>query len=381
MKVLVLCLPGIGDALMATPMIRVLSEECPSATIDVACMFGGVEYVFMHNKNVSRIHYLPIYKEPALRGLRHVLRLRDQRYDVSVLAFPAFRREYHAVARIIGAEKRVAHRFGSGAIREWHFLNTELVPVDDAVHNVINNMNLVHVLGINWEAKYSAADLRYDLTLDPEAVQFGQRYLQTIGWDGRMVVGVHPGSIDSRAGLYKRWPSDRWVQLIDRLNQREGLCVLVFYGGHEATIADYIHSSVRDQAKCHRVAGLSFSETLGVLANVSALVSNDNGFAHLANALQVQGVVLFGPTNLRWCAPYDTRFTASIRRATFRPWFLNDMKVTKPPRDAESGMEKIEVEDVVVALRDIMIKNRPAGASGAATSRGEPEAIRGAESP
>ena len=43
MKVLVLCLPGIGDALMATPMIRVLREECPSATIDVACMFGGGE--------------------------------------------------------------------------------------------------------------------------------------------------------------------------------------------------------------------------------------------------------------------------------------------------------------------------------------------------
>jgi heptosyltransferase-2 len=367
MKVLILCLPGIGDALMATPMIRVLKEGYPSATIDVACMFRSVEYVFRHNQNVSRIHYLPIYKEPVVRGLQQVLRLRDEKYDVSVLAFPAFRREYHAVARIVGAKKRVAHRFGSGAIREWHFLNTDFVRVDDAVHNVLNNVNLVHVLGINWEAKYSASDLRYDLTLDPEAVQFGRRYLQTIGWDERMVVGVHPGSMNSRAGLYKRWRSDRWVELVDRLNHQEGRSALIFYGDTEATVADYIHSRVKDKAKCHLVGGLSFSETLGVLANVSVLVSNDNGFAHLANALQVRGVVLFGPTNVRSAAPFDTRFTTSIRRATFPPWFVNDMKVTKPPRGAESGMDNIEVEDVVTALSDVLMMNPSDGAADGAS--------------
>ena len=54
MKILILCLPGIGDALMTTPMIRILKKEKPNAQIDVACMFGGVQYVFKNNKYVNQ---------------------------------------------------------------------------------------------------------------------------------------------------------------------------------------------------------------------------------------------------------------------------------------------------------------------------------------
>jgi ADP-heptose:LPS heptosyltransferase len=328
-------------------MIKVLKEESPEVTIDVACMFDGVGYLFEHNPNVRRVHYLPLYKQPLRDGLRHVRRLRRERYDLSIVAFPAFRKEYHAVARLIGARRRVAHRFSRGSLREWHFVNTDLVRVDASVHNVVNNLNLLHPLGIRWEQKYNPQDLRYDLVVDSDALRAGREYLEAIGWSCSYIVGVHPGSIDSKAGLYKRWPTECWVQLIDELIATHDKRVLVFFGDLEEEIAREILMSVKHPSKCKAVTGLSFRESLGVLAHVETLVSNDNGFAHLANALRVKGIVLFGPTNLTWCAPYDRRLATGLRRATFSPWFVNDMKVTRPPRGAQSGMAAIRPDDVL----------------------------------
>jgi len=107
MKILIVCLPGIGDALMATTMIRLLKQKNPDAQIDVACMFGAVEYIFKNNPDINSIYRLPLYKENKLKGLRQIFNLRKNKYDISIVAFPAFRREYHLVHRLIGAKKRI----------------------------------------------------------------------------------------------------------------------------------------------------------------------------------------------------------------------------------------------------------------------------------
>ena len=54
MKILIFCLPGIGDALMATPMIKIIKEEIPESQIDIACMFDGIAYVFKNNPLINR---------------------------------------------------------------------------------------------------------------------------------------------------------------------------------------------------------------------------------------------------------------------------------------------------------------------------------------
>lgn len=89
-----------------------------------------------------------------------------ERYDVSILAFPAYRREYHIVSFILGAKRRIAHRFASGYWSECTFLETDLVPVDESKHNVINNLELLRVLGIDWTRVYpDISKIRYILNL------------------------------------------------------------------------------------------------------------------------------------------------------------------------------------------------------------------------
>lgn len=348
MKIAVLCLPGIGDSLMATPMIRLLRAKYPKARIDLICMFGGVAYCFKNNSNITTIYTLSLYNAPLISGIFEILKLRKNKYDISVLAFPSYRREYHIVQFLLGAKRRISHVFTKGFWHEWNFLDTERVAVDEKVHNVVNNLNLLMPLGINW--RNEKVHLMYDLILNDEDDKFGRNFLKELKWIGKNVVGIHPGSINSPAGVYKRWSLKNFAALVKELIKNKKR-VLIFVGPFEIDLGKKISDLVDDTRNCKIVTHTSFGQSLGILKHIDALISNDNGFAHLANGLQVPEIVLFGPTNPLWCCPIDTRFTTIIRKATFIPWFRNDMKVTHPPAGIHSGMNSISVDDVLTAIQ------------------------------
>lgn len=350
MKILVLCLPGIGDALMATPMIRVLKKEFPEAQIEVACMFEGVKYVFKNNPHVDAVSLLSLYKENRVIGVLRVLFLRRYNYDLSILAFPAFRREYHVVQWLIGAKRRIAHRFKKGYWSEFNFLDTALIPVDEEEHHVINNLNLLKPLGIDWHRHYNVDDLTYDLFLSKEDIEFGKKYIRDLGWTKEKIIGIHPGSINSKLGVLKRWGVDNFSELTKKLIKK-GNKVLIFIGPDEIEVGLKLYSLISNKIDCKLLNNLKFNQSVGVLNQISQLVTNDNGFAHIANALGIKEVVLFGPTNMKWCSPYDKSICTIVRKADFEPWFRNDIKVTDPPNDAKSGMELITVEDVLSLMK------------------------------
>src|SRR5581483_9269201 len=351
MKILVLCLPGIGDSLMATPMIKALRKKFPKATIDVLCMFRSVEYVLKNNPNIDNVFFVPIFTDSRPAAIYHLLPYRKKRYDVSVLAFPSFRKEYHVVQWIINAKKRFAHRFKKGYFTEFTFLNTELISVDENVHNVINNMNLLNLFGFDWQKQFKDNSFTYDLSLDPKDKEYGNLYIDKLNWKKDKVVGLHPGSIDSPAGLLKRWPIERYISLANKLIEG-GYKILVFCGPHKEFLGERIMQGILKKKDARLVEGIRFGESLGILSNVAIFISNDNGFAHLANALKIKSIVLFGPTNPLWCAPYNKKYSTIIRRAEFDPWFRNDMKVTSPPKKAQGGMDQIGVKNVLEIFKN-----------------------------
>ena len=349
LKILIFCLPGIGDALMATPMVKLLKEKNPQAKIDIACMFNGVEYVFKNSPYVNRIYRLSLYKENKAVGLRQLLSLRKENYDISVLAFPAYRREYHLIQGLVGAKKRTAHRFNKGYWSEFNFLNTDLISVDENEHNLINNLNLLKAVNINWQEEIKKEDLKYDLILDQKDTDFGKNYIQNLNWDSKSITAVHPGSIRSRAGILKRWSIERYAQLVKHLIKEKKQKVLIFVGPDEIDLGTKLCCLINDKRNSQLI-NMKFNQAVGVLSQVNLLIGNDNGFAHLANALNIKTIILFGPTNIEWCSPYRKKTSINIRKAIFEPWFRNDMKVTHPPKDAKSGMEEIKVRDVIVEV-------------------------------
>jgi ADP-heptose:LPS heptosyltransferase len=355
-KILIFCLPGIGDTLMATPMIALLRKKFPAATIDVCCMFDGVRYVLKNNINVNTVHKFSLYKGSYLNALKELLTLRKKGYDISILAFPAYRREYHIVQRLVGAKKRIAHSFSTGLLKELNFLDTDLVPVNEKAHNVINNLNILNALGIEWDKDLKKDDISYDLVLDPADAQFGKTYLQDKGWDKGLVVGIHPGSTTSSAAILRRWAVSKWAVVAKGLIKEMGAKIIVFAGPDEIDLGKHLHAAIDDNNNVVLLDDLSLGKALGVLSNIQLLLASDNGFGHLANGLGLKTISLFAVTNEKWSGPYNKKYAHFVRPKKYQPWHRYEFKRGVPKGNVE-GMKLIEVEDVL-RLTTMHIRNQ-----------------------
>lgn len=114
------------------------------------------------------------------------------------------------------------------------------------------------------------------------------------------LVGLFPGA---EFGPSKRWPWERFAALATGLRRRiPRVQPLIVAGPKEVWTAVRVHEA---SGKIHPVLGpdLDLALLAGVLSHLDLLVTNDSGPMHLAAALGVPCVALFGPTDPRRTAP------------------------------------------------------------------------------
>jgi len=70
MKILVLALSGIGDALIFTPALKLLKQNNPEAEIDALIMYKGAQEIYKRNPNLNKLIYFNFLKEGALKILK-----------------------------------------------------------------------------------------------------------------------------------------------------------------------------------------------------------------------------------------------------------------------------------------------------------------------
>ncbi|HEX9047926.1 MAG TPA: glycosyltransferase family 9 protein, partial [Verrucomicrobiae bacterium] len=100
---------GIGDTLIATPLIHELRANFPEAEIDVLAMWPGSKDLLANNPHVNRVFQKNLIKCGKLEGLRFLWSLRKERYQLSINTHPQSRIHYRIAAWLAGAEVRISH--------------------------------------------------------------------------------------------------------------------------------------------------------------------------------------------------------------------------------------------------------------------------------
>ncbi len=302
-KILLFCLPGVGDTLMFTPALSLLRKRFPGASVTALTMFRGSQDVLDDNPNLDRVLFWDFLGQSKINSVRFVLGLRKERFDVSITAFPAFRKEYNLVSLLAGARKRIAHRFPRGYFRQLTFLNTHTVPVDEGAHNVVNSLNLLKEVGIDWKAEGPVPGLQISLSGDDESHAGGFLEQGGLGKD-RPVIGIHPGTVHYRQAWLRRWPAEKFAELADMLHESYGADILVFEGPSEKGVGERIAGLASSPVTV--VSGMSLRQVAAIIRRCDVLVSNDSGLMHVAAAVRTPALVILGPTNPAWIFPWES---------------------------------------------------------------------------
>lgn len=300
-RLLVVRIGDMGDALLATPMLRALRLRYPAARIDLLTTENAAR-MLAECPLVDSIYTLPRVHADAAMGIRPIgsgasllLGLRGARYDAVLFAnhltLPSGRRWRRALAAMLGARYTIGLDNGYGA-----FLN---VRVADAG------------FGVAHEVEY-ALDLAGSVDAALPEDQRAPR-LADLGWSDIRPQLSKPGAAPRVAlhvgsggySLARRWPAIRYVQLARAL-RLEFAATMTLVGGPEETdlAASVIESLGAPPWATSEVGETSPRRLAELLASARLFIGNDSLPMHLATATGIPVIAIFGPSNASAWGPY-----------------------------------------------------------------------------
>ncbi len=287
-RILVIKLRATGDVVLATPVIENLKRHFPSARLSFLTEAASAD-ILRWNPFLDELIVLPIrrWERTGFRGswreqARFYRNLRRKRFD---LAIDLFGNPRSAVLTwLTGASNRVGYAFRG----RRHAYNTVVTPSNEIRHEVLFHLEALEALNVPVTTN------RPRITVPRLAGGKARRWLRENGSadrTDRAIIGLNPGG----GWAIKRWPPGYFGRLADALIEEYDVDVLVLWGPGEEGIVEEVTAAMKHRALVLPEATLS--ELGAYLEHCRLLVSNDSGPMHMAAALNVPCIGIFGPTD------------------------------------------------------------------------------------
>lgn len=296
-RILIIAVSGIGDAIMQTPTIELLSQKFPKAKIYAMVNPGSFE-VFKNNPHIFRMILTPKMTGCMLRfgQLIEIVNLFFKRINLCILDDTMSGIKGRLIALVIGAKYRVGPMSINPVL---NYLNNENSNHGTECHRVLTNIFVLE--------RTSLANVGKDRTnFEPHTrlyITKGDRHKarmflerNALG-ENRFILGIHSGS--NIMQIYRRWPEHKFIDLGIRLKSEfPDIPIVMFSGPDEIeqtrNIAEYIDQAIVAE-------GMTLLQTAALIERCNLMISNDSGLAHVASAVDTPVVAIFGP-----CNPFKT---------------------------------------------------------------------------
>ncbi len=336
-KILIRAANWLGDAVMSLPAVRAVREHFPEAHITVLAR-GWVAELYRREPFADEVLVAP---RTWPRRVELARELRRQRLDAAILLPNSF--ESALMARMAGIPRRI----GYGRDRRG-FLLTDAVtpprPGEIPAHERFYYLELLRRAGVIPQLPPEQPVL---LHAAAEARCAGLELFRSMGF--RMpVVGVSPGAQNSRA---KQWLPERFVESALRLAASLDAAIVLFGSPAEQRLCQAMAEAIRRAGR--PVLNLAGETTLVRFIELAAacrvFLSNDSGAMHVASALAVPTVAVFGPTEYFATAPAGPRSVIVREPVECSPCMLRDcpidhrcMTAVSAGRVAETALELLK---------------------------------------
>jgi ADP-heptose:LPS heptosyltransferase len=285
----------LGDLLLAVPALRALRGQFPRAEITLIGLPWAATFADRFRRYIDRfvefvgypgISELPVCEE---RITPFLAEQQAYGYDLA-LQMHGSGQTSNAFVLALGARATAGYSVAPSASASRALTWSVPYPVDQP--EVMRNLGLAALLGCKHldptlEFPLSTADQAEAMTLLPDLPQ-----------KRRPLIGFHPGA--SRPA--RRWPAAYFAALADELARDLG-ATIVFTGGpdEKSVVQDTVDKMTTGALN---LAGkTSLGGLAAIMSGLDLFISNDTGPAHLADALDIASIIIFGPSEPgRWAA-------------------------------------------------------------------------------
>ena len=338
-KILVVKLDHIGDVLLATPVITNLRLYYPNAHITLL-VGSWAKQVIEHNLHLDEIlcYDAPFFcrsgRRTTLKDAMQLLRrLKSERYDLVVELRGDF------LTLTMAMLKGGKYRLDRSTQRVLNKLKTVLKKCkpEYSEHEVEINLDVLSAGEIPITSRKTF------FNVSPENQTWAKGFFSKLGIDAlKPIAAIHPGS----PVPLKRWPAERFAKFADILVEKKMQVLFLGVAAEKRLVEDI---QVRMRRNSVNIAGRTNLQQLGaVLQNCHLFIGNDSGPMHIAAAVGMRVIGLFGPGSPQRFGPFGDNCTAIRKKPDCPPCMKEKCRLGE-----EGCIVEISVEDVLGVMREM----------------------------
>ena len=323
----------IGDAILTLPAMASIRATYPLAHIAVLAK-PWVADIYKFFSDVDEIIiYEDKYDTPA-GVFRMANMLKEKNFDAAILLQNAIE------AAIIAFVARIPLRAGYNSDARGLLLTHSVKRTKEIrkVHQIDYYLEMVKALGCVTVDRQMRLETRINLQ---DAQNIVQKYIPETN---KAIIGIAPGAT---YGPAKRWLPDRFAGVADKLSESFPMQGILFGSKADWDVAEKVRAAAR--TKLINLAGkTNLQEAIYLISQCRLFISNDSGLMHIAGALNIPTVAIFGSTNPITTSPAGNKTIIVHQNVSCSPCIEETC-----PTDF-SCMKLISVEDVFEAAQNIL---------------------------
>ena len=332
-KILIRGTNWIGDAILTLPAVAAIRANYPQAHIavlvkpwvaDIYRLFSAVDEVIIYENK---------FDTPA--GVFRLARiLKGRKFDAAILLQNAI--EAAIIALAAGIPLRAGYDSDARGLLLTHRVHrTEEIR---KVHQIDYYLEMVKTLGCVSVSREMHLEIKISLF---DAQNILRKFVTETK---KTLIGIAPGAT---YGPAKRWLPSRFAAVVDKLDEKFFTQGILLGGKSDWEIAQEVKKLAHSEL-INLAGKTTLREAIYLISQCRLFISNDSGLMHIAGALNIPTIALFGSTNPVTTAPAGNKSIIVRREVSCSPC----MKETCPT-DFRC-MKLISVEDVFAAAQNLL---------------------------
>jgi heptosyltransferase-2 len=310
-KIIVRMPNWIGDLVMATPILADLRQKWPHAHITAMCM-NSLSPLLQNNPYINEIFTFNKVKGFRTRAYKKELiqKIRVEQYELGVLLTNSFSSAWWFWKGNV--KRRIGYK------GNWRNLlltySVDRPKNEEKQHLVLTYKQVLAPLNISVTSTRPELFLSSQESAQVEALLAGEG----INIKQDIIVGINPGAA---YGSAKCWLPDRFEELIARLSANPRVAILIFGDPSLFPLGEQIKLAAGSKKVINLAGKTTLRELLHFIQSCNLFITNDSGPMHIAAALNVRLIALFGSTNEVATGPYNKEAVVIHKHVSCSPCY------------------------------------------------------------